>query len=551
MYSLPRAALLFAVTAAMAVAAAAQRPIRTFFGSQAGAGFGRALAAANDTDGDGVRDLVVGEPNFALGPVTACGAVRLLSARSGSILAVALNLQAGFQFGSTVAGLGDIDGDGIPDFAGGAPVAGINNQGLVRVASGRNGLSILDLFGEERSRFGSALCAGGDRDLDGRADFLVAAPDNSNQVPFGRVQMFNHLGTRLSNFVGSSHSLVGTALVNLGDFNNDGQPEYAIGEPGFSFGGGSSGAVHAITVTAWGSMTPMWSAFQPFTANDRAGRVIAAVGDTNGDGVPDVLFGDARQRVFLYSGANGAQLGTLQNPAFGSDWTLAGIGDWNGDGRRDFAVGVATANLLRGQVLVYSTNPIQLLAILDGEPLSQFGAAIAGLGDVDGDGRDDFAVGAPGFVANGLMLGRVTVHAYDTPATVAAYGIGCQGPNGTPSMAWSGGPVLGTQFQLRCRNLMPNQGGFWLLGWSDTLAGTVPLPLDLAPFGLPGCQVLGSSEASDYFILRGNIATLTMTIPSWPILAGLRCYAQCTQLEPTRPGGLVFSDGARMVFGNL
>ncbi|MBL8722980.1 MAG: FG-GAP repeat protein [Planctomycetes bacterium] len=546
-----RTSLLLAVAAATAVPAAAQRPIRTFFGSQAGAGFGRALATAIDTDGDGVRDLVVGEPNYALGSAAACGAVRLLSPASGNLLALALNLQPGFQFGTTVAGLGDMDGDGTPDFAGGAPLAGTNRQGFVRVASGRTGLPILNQFGEERSQFGTALCAGGDRNLDGRADLLVAAPDNSNQRPFGRVQMFDHLGAVLSTFAGSNNSYVGTHLTQLGDFNGDGQPEYAIGEPGLSFGGGSSGAVHAVTVTAWGSMTPMWTVFQPFTANDRAGRVVAAAGDTNGDGVPDVLFGDARQRVFLYSGANGAQLGYLQNAAFGTDWTLAGIGDWNGDGRRDFAVGVPTANLLRGQVFVYSTNPLQLLTILDGEPLSQFGAALAGLGDVDGDGRDDFAVGAPGFAANGMMLGRVTVHAYDTPATVAAYGIGCRGPNGTPALTWTGAPVLGTQFQLRCRNLMPNQGGFWLLGWSDTLAGTLPLPLDLAPFGMPGCQVLGSSEATDYFILRGNTATWTITLPSWPILAGLRCYAQCTQLEPTRPGGLVFSDGARMVFGNL
>ena len=216
-------------------------------GADAGAAAGRAVAAAGDVDGDGVGDLIVGAPQTltdgaATGTATVlsgrdggvllllhglaeddrfgaavggagdinldgnddvivgafledsvvadAGAVRVFSGRDGHVLLTFAGLESGAQFGRVVSGGGDVDGDGVPDVAIGAPAddsAGLN-AGRVRVYSGAGGTLLLDLSGEQAGdRFGSAVALAGDLDLDAHAELLVGARLRLRSGPPGNV----------------------------------------------------------------------------------------------------------------------------------------------------------------------------------------------------------------------------------------------------------------------------------------------------------------------------------------------------------------------------
>jgi len=160
------------------------------------------------------------------------------------------------------------------------------------------------------------------------------------------------------------------------------------------------------------------------------GNSLAGVGDVNGDGIDDFLAGGVGRAV-LYFGAATLHAAPdvtfigVASEAFGR--AVAGIGDFDGDGRNDIAIGARSANGFTGNVFVFYgraswaasynlTLPACGADICihgdDGTPGSgpdetaRFGASIAGIGDFDGDGRADLAVGAPG--ANGF-LGRFYV----------------------------------------------------------------------------------------------------------------------------------------------
>ena len=95
-----------AALTALTGTARAQRVVAETFGTQGMARYGAALADIADIDGDGVRDLVIGEPNYDYAPgsgVVDSGAVVLRSSRTGIVRARSLGLQAFGWFGTSVA----------------------------------------------------------------------------------------------------------------------------------------------------------------------------------------------------------------------------------------------------------------------------------------------------------------------------------------------------------------------------------------------------------------------------------------------------------------
>ncbi len=188
----------------------------------------------------------------------------------------------------------------------------------------------------------------------------------------------------------------------------------------------------------------------------RLGACVSALEDQNGDGAWELLVGapgyqatgqDAG-RVYFWFG--GMQLTLNPNATWNGSggesfgYAVARIGDVNGDGRGDFAVGAPDADDTgsdAGRVYVfYGADPLPTspALILEGPTASgRFGWAITALGDFDGDGRDDFAVGAPYSNTAGFQAGSVYVYLGRSGGPDTSPDITFQGDRAYGHFGWS------------------------------------------------------------------------------------------------------------------
>lgn len=190
-------------------------------------GFGWHVARAGDLDGDGVGELWVGAPS---NPQE--GHVYLVSGRDGRIVRAIAGSGVGEQFGWYVVPTGDLDGDGVPDLAVGAPTAtaGGARRGVVRLISAATGAQLRELAGDlPDHRFGEMLAALDDVDGDGVPDLAVGAPG----ARAGEVHVVSGAtGARLRLLAGSDDGeLYGRMLATIDDLDGDGAGDLAIGAP--------------------------------------------------------------------------------------------------------------------------------------------------------------------------------------------------------------------------------------------------------------------------------------------------------------------------------
>lgn len=207
------------------------------------------------------------------------------------------------------------------------------------------------------------------------------------------------------------------------DLNGDGHADLAVGAPDFIDGNGwHGGRVYVYYGTASGlpatpslTIDPPWS---PIVAEQRFGSSVA-IGDLTGDGIGDLAVG-AVGSVYLYPGSASGL--STSSPSSGNVSTtatsvsVAVVGDVQGDGYEDLAVGVRapgdeSVTVFYGDASGLSGSgdvQIESPTRFD-EPDAGFGASVAGAGDVDGDGYLDVIVGAPGSDATAHDAGRAYV----------------------------------------------------------------------------------------------------------------------------------------------
>lgn len=249
----------------------------TFTGSAAGDLFGWSTAAAGDVNGDGRDDVLVSALNdVGPGTPTGAGSLTVFSGADGSVLWQVFGDVLGGQLGSNVGRVGDVNADGLADFAG---VQG----NIARVFSGADGSELL-----RRGSGGNGGQVAGDFDAngDGFADLVIGAPNVTAGT--GRVQAISGAdNTVLHELFGTTGGdNLGASVVGAGDLDGDGYGDFAAGMPGFDGAAGlNTGAVRAFS----GRTGAVIFTVEGDAAGDRLGVSLGGGRDVNADGVPDVI----------------------------------------------------------------------------------------------------------------------------------------------------------------------------------------------------------------------------------------------------------------------
>jgi hypothetical protein len=420
--------------------------------------FGQSVAVIGDITGDGVPDLLVGGPfhdsefssTNGFGPPQDVGRAFLVN---GATLAEISELNDPFFqqpldfpkfggfFGFSVAALGDINHDGVPDVLVGVPhhsnfAADHINAGEAFVFSGADHsilFTLLDPNEDEGNRFGYAVAGLGDVNGDGIPDLVIGVPKKnaSDTLPdVGAAYVFSGANGSLIRELDSPNQTLsgrfGSAVANAGDVNHDGKNDIIIGAPGESKAYVFSGATGALLFTMASPAASNANKIPSF------GNAVAGGLDLNGDGIPDFVIGAPNEKNFqgaayVFSGSNGALLLSLKGPrqAFAKFGTSVAVSpDVTGDGRPDILVGapdVTVSGLQNaGEVLIFKATGRLSRTLTSEQPTAYagFGYAVT-TGNFNGGSTYQTVVGVPfediNIIVNGdtethLQMGQIEIH---------------------------------------------------------------------------------------------------------------------------------------------
>jgi hypothetical protein len=336
-------------------------------------------------------------------------AVDVRSGRTGTSLRTHLATGTAF-LGAACAFLGDVDGDGVPDYLCDGPdhAAGTHEAWLFSGADG----SLIRSFALTVSadQLYARVSPLSDLDGDGVADF--AASDSGPAG--GHVDLVSSGSGKVLRTISSTHLYWGSDVAAIADQDGDGLDDLAICDQVWNLSVGSL-RIHS---SADGTQIVEMKGQK----GDLYGASVARVRDLDGDGVDDFMVGTTRGyglapltgTVFVYSGATRKILAFLPGEFTGGRFGVhcADAGDVNGDGVNDLAVGAPTVPtwLHSGPAYLFSGRTFAVLYRFDlPDTMHWSDEALVGAGDLDGDGFDDLALGDPELLAVPAAAGRVRV----------------------------------------------------------------------------------------------------------------------------------------------
>ena len=340
------------------------------------------LAGLGDVNGDGTPDFAVGGRSDT---------VSAFSGVDGSVLfTFSSNDPNDRNFGDSISNVGDVSGDGVNDLA-------AASDDFVRVVSGVDGSQLYSVNTPEfLFNFNRVVAGVGDVNSDGTPDLAVTS--------FGNVDVLSGVdGSQIYGVFGGTENDFGSNVSPVGDLDNDGIPDLIVGASIANFDLGGNPFASVLSGADGGFITNIFGPDGSFF-----GASLTEVGDIDGDAVADLLIGSrdsVNGRATLFSGASGNLIidefdieNSVRN--FSGKPEVSGLGDINGDGTPDFALGAPFfGDDDSGVVSVISGIDRSIQQILRGDILldEQFGNNISGLGDINGDGLDDFVIGGNGF----------------------------------------------------------------------------------------------------------------------------------------------------------
>ena len=471
--------------------------LHVFDGDSANDRFGFSIDAVPDTNGDGLRDLVVG----AILDASFKGTATLFAGGTWQQLRQWTGTASGSSWGAMVHGMQDVDGDGFGDVLVSSEDEPSNNKGTARLYSGATGALIhewagIGVFGES---FATASAPAGDLDADGVPDVLINILNLANVFGDHRLRAYS-----------------GATGLMIGEWQE------------IEVGGG---------VTAGGNGPPM-----------------ATLGDVDGDGHDDFAarclnlhagFPDAHV-VHVVSGIDGSVLSTFGGLLGGESvgYSVAGPGDLDGDGVPDVAFGAPQAGNAKGYIVAYSlADDSELFRVWGSADQTRLGEALRPAGDVNADGLPDLVAGAPS-LDTAYPGGYVRVLSGACDGAFSSYGSGHAGTGGViPLLRGSGCPGQGYVPQLVVEDAvggghallvlsllstsLPFKGGTLLVDPVTALILSLPLG------GTPGAPGEG-------------ISILPVPLPHDPLLSGLSVFSQAVIPDAGASLGFAMTGGLEL-----
>jgi VCBS repeat-containing protein len=373
------------------------------------------MASTSDMNGDSVPDLIFGAPGDDDKAVDAGRIFVLVTPPGGGTTThygattgqiIIDGIAAGDRAGAAVGGIADLNGDARGDILIGAP-------------------------GSER---GTAVDAGAAYVIWGMASGSVDLGDPFSGGGKGFVMKGQAAGDS-----------AGTTIQAISDLNGDGKADILVGAPGQDAGGANAGAVYVVFGKSTSSIVNLSSVATGTggfrivgdSAGDMAGSAIGSVGDLNGDGKAEILVGTTASQiggtdsgaVYVVFGKSSTTAVDLTNVAAGTGGfvirgvtgdmagaAVSGVGDINGDGLADILVaapGSDSAYVVFGKADTTAVdlgdvrNGIGGFCIVAEQPGDLVGISVTGGKDLNRDGIADIVIGAPHQSEGGTDAGAV------------------------------------------------------------------------------------------------------------------------------------------------